>query len=94
MEKKTTVTSIHYNDAEPEFYKNGCMNLQLIAMYIHNGKSVCVFARINSNGAIHDYIIGNECSFDGNNVTWNYGHYDYTEQYSAEAKAFELAKNF
>ncbi len=58
-------------------FKNGCMRLTLIAQKGFDA----VFARLNSDGTIHDFIYAWLVEFYGKDgVSWGNGTYDLTKE--------------
>lgn len=59
-----------------KIYKNNVMVLRLVAII---GKNA-VFAHL-MNGETVEYIAGILCDFNGDEVTWGWGHYNLTDKY-------------
>ena len=53
-------------------FHNNIMNLVLVA----RNDSDAMFARLDGDGSIYDYVVGRKVTFDGSDVTWGWGHYN------------------
>lgn len=53
---------------------NNIMNLVLIEKKFDDA----VFARLDGDGSVYDYVLGRECVFNKDTVTWSWGHYNLT----------------
>ena len=53
---------------------NNNMELVLVSKTIDKA----MFARINNDGSIYDYVVGVNYRINGDTVEWCWGHYDMT----------------